>query len=115
MAEGANTPPTAGDGQAPKHDNIIDLDIDRERAQTLGISISNIFSSLQTAMGVWWAAAITTRQTYLEARVALHDAQIEAMRASATTSAVALGRIEESVIGLRADMNRLFEALQERP
>ena len=27
------------------------LDIDRERAQTLGISISNIFSSLQTAMG----------------------------------------------------------------
>jgi len=71
--------------------------------------------ALQTAMGVWWAAAITTRQTYLEARVALHDAQIEAMRASATTSAVALGRIEESVIGLRADMNRLFEALQERP
>jgi hypothetical protein len=70
--------------------------------------------ALQTAMAVWWAAAITTRQGYLEGRLALHDAQIEAMRASATTSAVALGRIEESVIGLRADMNRLFEALQEQ-
>ena len=30
MAEGANTPPTAGDGPAPQHDSIIDLDIDRE-------------------------------------------------------------------------------------
>jgi hypothetical protein len=70
--------------------------------------------ALQTAMGVWWAAAITTRQGYLERRLSLHDAQIEAMRASATTSAVALGRIEETVIGLRADMNRLFEALQEQ-
>ena len=30
MAEGANNPPTAGDGQAPQHDNIIDLEIDRE-------------------------------------------------------------------------------------
>ncbi|MEY3143567.1 MAG: gyrase subunit, partial [Planctomycetota bacterium] len=34
MAEGANTPSNTpaggGDGQAPQHDNIIDLDIDRE-------------------------------------------------------------------------------------
>lgn len=70
--------------------------------------------ALQTGMGVWWAAAITTRQGYLEGRLSLHDAQIEAMRASATTSAVALGRIEETVVGLRADMNRLFAALQEQ-
>jgi cold shock CspA family protein len=77
--------------------------------------------AVQTAAAIWWAASVSAtlsdqartndRQDILIDR---QSVQIEGIRAIVSGQAVQLGRIEEGLSGLRADMGRLISTLERR-
>ena len=78
------------------------------------VPVAIIFALLvQSAGVVWWASNIASRQGQVEARVAVHEQQINAMRDTAANAAVSLGRIEENVDALRNDIERVLQAINQ--
>jgi Tfp pilus assembly protein PilO len=69
---------------------------------------------LQAAGFGWWAAAIDARVTSNARDITRVERQIEAIIAASQAQAVQLGRIEENLIGLRADISRLVRSMEGR-
>jgi len=70
---------------------------------------------LQAATFGWWASQIDSRVETNTRDIGRVERQIEAIVAASQAQAVQLGRIEENISGLRADMARLVRALEARP
>jgi TolA-binding protein len=68
--------------------------------------------ALQTAGAIWWAASINGEVQSTRQRVDRLDVQVEAIRNASQAQAVQLGRIEESVRGMRSDISRLIGTLE---
>jgi Tfp pilus assembly protein PilO len=78
------------------------------------VPVAIIFALLVQSAGViWWASNMSSRQSVIEDRVAVHDMQISAMRDTAANAAVSLGRIEENVDALRNDIERVLQAINQ--
>ena len=79
------------------------------------IPVALIFAIfIQTAGAVWWASDINSRLTRTEQDMRGNREQIESIRLSGQVHAVQLGRIEESLSGVRSDITRLLRALEAR-
>ena len=67
--------------------------------------------ALQTSAAVWWAASIQHRVGANEMAVQRLDAVVQIQRDASQSQAIQLGRIEEQIGGLRADIARLVSAI----
>lgn len=68
--------------------------------------------ALQFAGGVWVAASMNAKVNNNGDRLIALESRTELMREAATQQAIQLGRIEEQIVGLRADMGRMIRALE---
>lgn len=68
--------------------------------------------AIQTAGAIWWASSINERVATNTTAIQVLDERTETIRRVAQTQAVQLGRIEEQISGLRADIGRLILLLE---
>jgi hypothetical protein len=77
------------------------------------VPVAIIFAILlQTGGAIWWAANISARVGANETAVARLTDSGEVLRAAVHEQAVQLGRIEEQINGLRADIQRMLSAIE---
>jgi hypothetical protein len=67
---------------------------------------------MQTAGAIWWASSIQSRVLANENSIARLTDNSEDLRAAVHEQAIQLGRIEEQITGLRADIQRMLNALE---
>ena len=67
---------------------------------------------LQTCGVVWWVAGVNARVEGNTGAIERLDGRTEQMRDDQQLQAIQLGRIEEQIGGLRADVARLIRAIE---
>ena len=67
---------------------------------------------MQTAGAIWWASSIQNRVSTNENSIARLTDSSEDLRDAVHEQAIQLGRIEEQITGLRADIQRMLNALE---
>ena len=67
---------------------------------------------MQTAGAIWWASSIQSRVSTNETSIARLTDHSEDLRDAVHEQAIQLGRIEEQITGLRADIQRMLNALE---
>lgn len=70
--------------------------------------------AIQAGAAIWWAAGITGQVAGNSDAIAQLAARSELQRSNIQAQAVLLGRIEEQITGLRADLGRLVVVLERR-
>lgn len=79
------------------------------------VPVALIFTLLaQFAGGVWFLSAAFSDIEANRAGIQALDGRINTVERAANLQAVQLGRIEESLNGMRADLNRLLTFLERR-
>jgi Tfp pilus assembly protein PilO len=77
------------------------------------VPVALIFGLLIQMIGFgWWASQLESRLTTTERDIGRLERQAEAAAIAVQQQAVQLGRIEESVSGMRADIQRLVRVLE---
>ena len=67
---------------------------------------------MQTTGAIWWASSIQSRVSTNETSIARLTDSSEDLRDAVHEQAIQLGRIEEQITGLRADIQRMLNALE---
>lgn len=68
--------------------------------------------AIQTLGAVWWAATIHNSVNTNRTSITRLDAIVETMRTQSQLQAVQMGRIEENITAMRADLARLLISLE---
>lgn len=67
---------------------------------------------VQGVLGVAWVTSLSNRANGNAQRLNVVETRMEGMRSEANTQAVQLGRIEESISGVRTDISRLIATVE---
>lgn len=66
----------------------------------------------QMALGLMWLTTLSNTVDGNGSRITAMEQRVEIMRGQAASQAVQLGRIEEGLAGVRADINRLITTVE---
>lgn len=80
------------------------------------VPVALIFTMIVQIAGFSWAVSAINSQVQTNTRdIAVHTQILEQTRNASQLQAVQLGRVEEGITGLRADVGRLLRILEQRP